>query len=67
MWDLKSVQMNVQRWLIREDIIDKFELDHNIAEAIKNICGAHSEAGVDPITVGRWLKKYRSGWKNSDY
>ena len=51
--DLKAAQMNEQRALIREFIFNKFELDHNTAEAIKSICCAKIKGAIDQRTVTR--------------
>ena len=44
----------------------KFELDHNDVEARKNICFAKSKGAFDNNIAARWLKKFRSGYKNLD-
>ena len=58
--------MIVQRCLIRELKFYEFKLRHNFTEATKIICNAKDEGAVDLNTVIRWLKKYRSGYKNLD-
>ena len=58
--DLKTSQMNVQRSRIREIMHYKFELGRNSAEVTKNICCEKGEGAVDPSTVNRWLKNFRS-------
>ena len=55
--DLKVTQMNVQLNLIWKLMIHKFELDHNAAEATKNISDIKSEEAVDHRIVSRWFKK----------
>ena len=46
-------------------LIYKFKLEHNPAEATKNICWAKSEGAIDNSTV-RWFKKFCLGCKNFD-
>ena len=50
-WDLKAEQMNMQCSLISvirlELILYKFKLDHNSAEATKNICYVKGKSAVD--------------------
>ncbi|XP_029643946.1 histone-lysine N-methyltransferase SETMAR-like [Octopus sinensis] len=58
--------MSVQSSLIRELMLDKFELSHNAAEESKNICCAKGEVAVDFHIVTRWFKKFRWGCKNLD-
>ena len=53
--------MNIQRSLIQKLMLHKFELDHNIAEATKNIYSVKSEGAVDHRTVIKWCDKFRSG------
>ena len=45
--DLKAVQVNIQCSLIWELMLYKFELNHNTAEATKNICCTTGEDAVD--------------------
>ena len=44
----------------------KFELGYNSTEATRNNCFEKDEGPVDHRTVTRWLKKFRSDWKNFD-
>ena len=53
MYDLKAAQMNMQHCLIQKFMLYKFDLDHNVTEATKNICCAKGESTVDPSTVTR--------------
>ena len=41
----------------------RFELGHNVMEAIKNICCVKDEDVVDH----RWFKKFHSGYNNLDH
>ncbi len=41
--NLKAAQINVQRSLIKEHMLYKFELDDDTVKAIKNICGSKEE------------------------
>ena len=59
--DLKAVQMNVQRSLIREVMLYKFELGHKTAKATQNICCAKGEGAVTG-----WFKKFRLKYKKVD-
>ena len=45
--------------LIQELVLYKFEMGHNVAEAIKIICCTNGER-----TVTRWFKKFCLGCKN---
>ena len=49
--DLKALLMNVQHSLIWELMLCGFELDHNVTEAMKNICYAKGEGAVDHSMV----------------
>ena len=54
MWDLKATQMNVQHSLM----IYEFKLDHNAAEAAKNIRWVKGEGAVNDSTVIICFKKF---------
>ena len=56
----------MQHSLIQEFVFYEFELDHNTAEAIKNICCVKGEGAVDHSITTRWLKKFNSSYKNLD-
>ena len=43
----------------------EFELSHNEAEAINNICCVKREGTHDHSTPTRWFKKFHLGWKTS--
>ena len=65
--DVKSAQMNVQRCPNRELMPYDIELGHHAAaEATKTICCTKGEGAIDPITITRWLKKFRPSFKNLD-
>ena len=49
--DLKAAQMNMDCCLIWKLMLYKFKLDHNTAEATKNICYAKGQSVVDHGTV----------------
>ena len=55
---MKAAHINMQHNLTQELILYKFELDHNAAEATKNIRCAKREGTVDHITITRWFKKF---------
>ena len=59
---LKSIERNMQHSLIQEIMFYEFELDHNPAEATKNICYAKGEGIIDHSTAIR--KKFCLGCKN---
>ena len=46
-YDLKTVQMNIQCNLIWELMLYEFELGHNAFETIKNICCAKDEGSIE--------------------
>ena len=56
MCDLKVVQINVQRNVIRKLMFNEFEVDHKATELTENIC-AKDEGTVEYITV---TKKFQS-------
>ena len=60
--DLKGTQMNMQRELM----LYEFTLDHNVAEATKNIFCAKGEDAVVYNTVNRCFMKFGLGCKNLD-
>ena len=53
MCDLKAIQMNVQCSLIQEFMLYEFKLDHNAAEATKNICDVKDKSVVDYSKVNK--------------
>ena len=63
---LKATQMNVQCCLTWVLTLYEFKLDHNAAEATKNIFYVKGEGVVDDRTVIIWLKKFCLGCKNLD-
>ena len=56
-FDLKAAQMNMQRSLIQELILEEFERGYDTVEATKNICWSNGEDLVVHSTVARWFKK----------
>ena len=50
--------------LIWKLIFYKFELGHNVTEAIKTLCCAKGESKVDNSTVVRWLEKFGKNGNN---
>ena len=62
--DLKVTQMNMQRSLIREFMLYKFELDPNATEVTQNICYTKVESAVDHCRVTRGFKKFCLAYKN---
>ena len=66
MCNLKAVQTNVQRMLIWDLLLYEFELNHNAAEATKNICCAKGEGTVDNNTVIKYMKKFYLDCKDLD-
>ena len=56
MCDFKSHTDEREKSLIWELRLYKFNLDHNAADAIKNICCEKGEGAVDYSTVSRLLK-----------
>ena len=56
--------MVAQKSLIRELLLYEFELGHNAAEAIKNICTAKGENAVKKRTAFNWFKKFKNGNKD---
>ena len=63
---LKADHMNVQHSLIQELMVYEFEMDHNTAEATKNICCAKGEGAIDHDSVSSGFKKFCSGYKTLD-
>ena len=55
--------MNMQCRLIQELMLYKFEQDHKIIEATKNIYCGKCEGTVDLSTVTKWFKAFHSAWK----
>ena len=53
--------MNMQGSVIKELLLNKFELGHNMKEATKKISHAKGEGTVNHSTVTRWFKKFHSG------
>ena len=63
--NLKASQMNVQRGLIQENMLYKFDEGHNAVKATKKRnCKAKDEGTVDHNTVTRLLIKFRSVYNN---
>ena len=56
--DLKNAQMNVQRSLLRELMLQEFKLSHNTGVEAKNICWVKGEAAVDQSTVYIYIYIY---------
>ena len=66
LYDLKTVQMNMQHSLIQEFMLYKFKLGHNSIETTKNITCVKGEGAVDHSIVTRWFKKFHLSCKNLD-
>ena len=56
----------MQRNQIQELLLFEFEVGYNTTEANRNICCVKGEGGVDGSIENKWLKKFRSGFKNLD-